>query len=392
MKGKISKAILLVLLMSLATVGVAFAEEDTPAGRIRFVGEIMNVDLAANAFKMHTRSGKDVDLKVNPATQFQSPNGSVQGLSDLQVGMHALVSASGSEEGVFVAKLVITRAALEERRMVRALGEITSVEPSENQFDLTKRDGEIIPFQVGDRTRFRSREGEIKGIEDLEPGMVALVIGFQTEDELVFATVVAAGQKGELPSNPHQVRGEITNIVPGQGTFNIETQSGESLTLHTSERTRFRSRDGSVNDIHDLKKGMTVLVGVVEEQDGTQLALLVLAGDPQDSPVRPKLDVRVAGRIAAKDTQNFTLEKRGGERMTFNVDDATVFKSRDGRVNGLSDIEIGMIAVVGAKESASGQFIAVWVGVGQPLAEPSTDIPDQPGRSAPGSLFVPGEM
>jgi hypothetical protein len=392
MNGKISKAVILVLMLSLATAGVAYAEEDAPAGRNRFLGEITNVDETASTFRILTRAGDDVSFKVNPATLFRSPDGSVGGLSDLKVGMHALVTASGSETGGFVAKLVVTRAAPEERKLIRALGEITSVDLSGNLIDLTKRDGEVITFQVGDRTRFRSRDGEIEGIEDLEPGMIALVRGVRLEEGGVLATIVAVGQKDDIPSNLHRVKGEITKVVPGQGTFTIETPEGESLTIQTSERTRFRSRDGSVEDIHDLKKGMATLVGVVEQQDGTLLALLVVAGSPQEVPERPKIDVRAGGRIVEIGAQTFTLETRNTERKVFTVDGSTVFKSRDGSVNGLDDLEIGMIAIVGGQELGSGQLKAVWVGVGQPPSEPPIDTPDQPGGMIPGMLFTPAEM
>lgn len=392
MNGKISKAVILVLMLSLATVGVAFAEEDAPTGRMRFLGEITNVDEAASTFRMHTRVSDDVTFKVNPATRFRSPDGSVQSLSDLEMGMHALVTASGSEDGIFVAKLVITRRTPEERKLVRVLGEITSVELTGDRFDLTKRDGEIITFQVGDRTRFRSRGGEIEGIEDLVPGMVALVTGVRVEEGGVFATSVAAGQKEDMPSKHRHVKGEIIKVVPGQGTFTIETSDGESQTFQTNDRTRFRSRDGSVSDIHDLKKGMTALVGVIEQQDGTQLAFLVVAGYPQESPERPKIDVRTAGRIVDIGAQSFTLETRSAERKIFTVDGSTVFKSRDGSVNGLGDLEIGMIAIVGAQELGSGQLKAAWVGTGQPASEPPTDTPGRPGRLTPEMQLMPGEM
>ena len=392
MNGKISKAVILVLMLSLATVGVAYAEEDAPGGRTRFLGEITYVDEADSTFRMHTAAGDDVDFKVNPATRFRSPDGSIQTLSDLEVGMHALVFASGSDKGGYVAKLVVTRKAPEDRKLIRALGEITSVDSSGNLFDLTKRDGEVITFQVGDRTRFRSREGDIEGIEDLEPGMIALVVGVRMEEGGIFATTVAAGQKDDLPPNLRQVRGEITQIVPGQGTFTLEKSDGETLTFQTNERTRFRSRDGSVNDIHDLKKGMTALVGMIEQQDGTLLALLVVAGYPQESPERPKIDVRVAGRIVEVGTQSFTLETRSAERKTFNVVGSTVFKSRDGSVTGLDDLEIGMIAVVGAQELGSDQLKAVWVAVGKPPSESSGNALGQPERLVPEMQFVPGEM
>ncbi|MEK7683125.1 MAG: DUF5666 domain-containing protein, partial [Chloroflexota bacterium] len=113
----------------------------------------------------------------------------------------------------------------------------------------------------------------------------ALVVGIR-QDGALQALLVAVGEPKDRPEIL-KFKGEITGIVPGQGTFTLMTREGEELEFQTSERTKFRSRDGSVQDIHDLKKGMLALVGAIEQEDGTLLALVVGVGNPEDRP-RPE--------------------------------------------------------------------------------------------------------
>ncbi|MEE8567620.1 MAG: DUF5666 domain-containing protein [Anaerolineales bacterium] len=160
-------------------------------------------------------------------------------------------------------------------------------------------------------------------------------------------------------------KGDITKVVPGQGSFTLKTQEGEVISFLTNDRTRFVSRDGSVTDIHDLKKGMIALVGAVEKEEGSLMAIFVAAADFPDRPV----DVRVGGQIIYLGERSFTIETRGGDRMTFSVDGSTRYRSRDGSVEGFDDLQVGMIAIVGAKELRNGELKAVWVGVGRSSAE-----------------------
>src|SRR3989304_2728638 len=95
--------------------------------------------------------------------------------------------------------------------------------------------------------------------------------------------------------------GEITGVVPGQGTFTLLTRAGEELEFQTSDRTHYRSPDGSVQEMHDLKKGMKALVAGIKDEDvhngrgggdgrrRPRGESLVQRGDP-DGPVDSKGD------------------------------------------------------------------------------------------------------
>ena len=363
MMGKVSKALVFVLAVSLVMVSSAYAEEDVIGDRIRVGGRIMGIDLQANTFSLHTLGGDDLQFIVTPTTRFRSPGGSIQKLSDLEVGMRALVIGTKSESELVA--LAIVAAKQDDPDRVRVFGEVIGVASTGGSFSLEKRDGEVVTILTDERTHFRSRDGSIQGLDDLETGMIALVIAVEQEDGGLLGLVVAAGHKQDLPNNLRRFKGEITKVVPGQDTFSLETREGEVISFQTNDRTRFVSRDGSVTDIHDLKKGMIALVGAVEKEEGTLMAIFVAAADIPDRPV----DVRVGGQIISLGERSFTIETRGGDRMTFSVDGSTKYKLRDGSVEGFDDLQVGMLAIVGAKELGNDDLKAVWVGVGWPPAE-----------------------
>lgn len=47
---------------------------------------------------------------------------------------------------------------------------------------------------------------------------------------------------------------------------------------------------------------------------------------------------------------------------------ADTLRSRDGSVDGLEDLQEGMLAIVGARELGNGELRAQWVGVGRQRA------------------------
>jgi hypothetical protein len=377
MKAKFGNALMVVVILSLAFVGVAYAEDDRPHNRIRVVGEIMWVDLRASAFGLHARSGEEYRFKVDRSTHFRSPNGSVKEFSDLEAGMRALVIGFRGEEGL-IARLVVATKAEPRPERARVIGEISGITTASASFNIMKQDGDVATIHTTERTNFRSRDGSIQGIEDLEIGMVALVIGLKQEDDSVEALIVAAGHKEDIPDNLRRFKGEITDVDPDQGVFTLQTIEAGSVFFQTGDRTRFISRDGSVTSIDDLKVGMTASVGALEREDGL-FALLVAVGTPADPPER----VWGRGRITDLGERVFTIEMGDGSEMTFFVDSSTRYRSRDGSVDDFEDLEVGMFTVVAAVKLEDGQLKAVFVGV----ARASRDAPsgvenrsDQPDR------------
>lgn len=358
----------LVLTFTLVFSSVAMAEEQGPEERVRYRGQITSINLSSQMFTLTTSVGDEVRVQVSEATQFRGPGGAVNGIEDLEVGMGAIVAGLQHGQGLLEAVWVAAANLGGDRPDVRrAQGEISSIDLGAQTFTLTTREGETITFQTGERTRFKGPQGSVNGLEDLEVGMRAMVGGIEVEGENPLALVVIAARPEDIPNNGFRLQGTIASIVPGQGTFTVLTSSGETVEIVTDENTRFKSRDGSVEDIHDLQRDMRVGVGGLVQDDGSHLAIVVIAVTGE-GPGQRNL-TRFGGHIVSIGGSSFTVEKPDGSQITVSVDENTVFRSRDGSVQGLSDLQTGMIALVGAQSTDSGGYLAVWVGAGMPNAE-----------------------
>ncbi|MGB2897528.1 MAG: DUF5666 domain-containing protein [Anaerolineales bacterium] len=374
------RIILVTAALTLVLTGVAYAEGDAPNNQIRIAGIILNVDFPGQTFAVRTLSGGDVHVQVTGNTKYRSRDGSVQGFEDLVVDMRTVVMGQERGDGTINASEVFAATPEELPELMRLKGEVGSL--GDRSFTLLTEEGRNLNIHVIDRTRFRSRDGEVTALSDLEPGMVALVTAADTEDKGIVALVVAAGTPGgDIRDRVFRTTGEITRVVPGQETFTVQSNEGESITFSTRERTKFRSRDGSITGIHDLKQGMLAMVGAIKMEDGTNQALVVLAGNPEDRPERPNV-VTAAGKIVSLGSNSFTVETRSGDQKTFSVDDSTKYKSRDGSVNSFGDLEIGMAAIVGARDLGNGELLAVVVGAGHIPAQ----RPEHLGNARPEAL------
>lgn len=289
---------------------------------------------------------------------------------------HIMVRSAGILSLVLTLVLPATAAAEEDSASrFRAAGEVTGIDRGASTFTLQPREGDELTIEVTEDTVFHSRDGSISGLEDMQAGMRAFVRGRVTEDGDRIARGVAVGDPAGRPEF-ERYAGTVASVVPGQNTFSVELRDGGETAFETSDRTRFRSRDGSVDGLEDLKKGMLVRVGALA-QDGGLLALVVLAGNPEDRPGQ-QVDIRRVGRIVSLGHNELTIETRSGEPFTFSVDGSTVYKSRDGSLDSFDDLEVGMIAAVGAKEIGNGQLKAVWVAAGQPRTDGDGRRPPPP--------------
>lgn len=289
---------------------------------------------------------------------------------------HIMVRSAGILSLVLTLVLPATAAAEEgSASRFRAAGEVTGIDRGASTFTLQPREGDELTIEVTEDTVFHSRDGSISGLEDIQAGMQAFVRGRVTEDGDHIARGVAVGDPAGRPEL-ERYAGMVASVVPGQDTFSVELRDGGETAFQTGDRTRFRSRDGSVDGLEDLKKGMLVRVGALA-QDGGLLALVVLAGNPEDRPGQ-QVDIRRVGRIVSLGHNELTIETRSGEPFTFSVDGSTVYKSRDGSLDSFDDLEVGMIAAVGAKEIGNGQLKAVWVVAGQPRTDGDGRRPPPP--------------
>lgn len=147
-------------------------------------------------------------------------------------------------------------------RGVRAIGEITAVRPEQKTFRLLARRGEQLAFLTGDGTRFRSRDGSVAGIEDLQVGMHALVVAVQQPDGSLLALAVAAGNPADRPEIDLRAIGVVV-AIDGR-SFTLQKLGGEQLTIAVDQNTKYKGIAG----FEQLQVGMIAAVGAVEIDAG----------------------------------------------------------------------------------------------------------------------------
>ena len=372
MNGKLRIATIGAVAAALFVPGVVLAQEDGP-GRpdhaIRAAGEITEVSPDQGSFSLSTRRGEELEFTTNEETQFRSPNGAVQGIEDLEAGMKAMVLAAEQGDGSLLAKVVGAGHPEDLPDGKRFGGLIESVDLDGQSFMVKSRDGDSLRIQTGDRTRFRG-EG-IEGLADLQPGMHTRGVAIEQDDGGLMALLVGAGTPKDRPGLV-KLGGQIKAVSASESAFSLLTEDGREVRISTNERTKFHSRDGSVQSLEDLEAGMHAGVGAVQTDDGGLMAAFVGIGVPGD---RPGLDVKAGGEVVAKSGSSFTIQKQNGEEITFLVNADTHFKG----ISDYRELEVGMMAGVGAVEMEEG-LLAVFVGAGERGDRPRRAPHDGPGR------------
>lgn len=362
MSKKIMIPILLTLLGSLLTGSTAMAHEDQPPQRPkrgrRSFGQVTSV--GDDRFTIQDRRENEHTLLVNEDTRFRSKDREDRTFEDLQTGQWVAGESSYNSQGELVARLVIT---LPEdfnpsQRLGRGVrGHVSYVDSAADTFKLKTLSGEELTFLVDGKTIYR---GGVQSLGDLEQGMIATVGALEQNDGTLLAVALLA--RFQLVKKA----GTVVAVDPTTSTFELHTRRGEDLTYVVDENTRYRSRNGYVQSLTDLQPEMIAIV-VAKEQPGddSNLAVMVAAGSTEQITI----DLRMRGRIILVNEDYFILEARDGEQNIFRVTEETRFRSRGGIVQGLEDLETGMIVFVGARKlddseaGLIGQYQAqvVWV-------------------------------
>lgn len=239
------------------------------------------------------------------------------------------------------------------------IGQIVRLGASD--FDLQSPNGEVHTIQVTDETAFRARSGEgtidtQASFEDLELEDWVGVLNPPDTGEGLAARLVVILPEDFDPANLKGVRaiGEVTQVNNGQGTFEILSRGGDSLSLSVDENTRY---DGLLAGFDDLEKGMNVAVLARAQEDGTLLAKLVGARDPENLRFE-----KTGGKITAIGASSLTILSREQEEHTFAITGETRFISRDNVVQGLDDLEAGLpVIILTAKDGSPDEAAGVVV-------------------------------
>jgi len=293
---------------------------------------------------------------------------------------------------------------------VKARGEVIDVNLSAGKFKLEKSDGTIMTFFVDENTRFR---GRVESLEDLQVGWKAGVAAHEGngkgEGGKLLAVLVIAGD----PADYIQVRGEITRVDPGAGTYQLQKPDGTEMTFLVNENTRYGGQirmtlaliagdapelvkakgvvtavdagagqfeikkpdgttgryfvnektryQGQLSSLDEMQVGWQAAVAAKVDDDGKLIAVLVIAG------TRPEV-IRARGTVSAVavGAGKFKLTKPDGTVLTIFVDENTHFR---GQAANLSELENGWRAGVVAVEQADGKLLARLVVSGKRRAE-----------------------
>ncbi len=235
----------------------------------------------------------------------------------------------------------------------RAAGEIIAVDTPASTFEMRTRRGEDLTVFVTEDTVFRSIDGEIENLEDVEVGMKAFVAGEPVEGG-ISARIVGAAHPDQL-EGLKRVGGEVVQVNRGRGDFTLENRAGEEVLLTVSDETRFHSPQGDVAGLEDLERGMHA-VAVYREADGLNLALRVGVRAGAHRPGWPRADVRAAGRITSIGDETVTIEARNGRMVTMAITDRTVVRARGG-----GEPQEGDFAIALGQHDAGGEVRALLV-------------------------------
>ncbi|MEN8241981.1 MAG: DUF5666 domain-containing protein [Chloroflexota bacterium] len=219
------------------------------------------------------------------------------------------------------------------------IGQVVTIE---TDHFVIERNGEQQAILINEETRFRSKPGESPpGYDQLATGMWVAVRGTPGETGDLIAVLVILLPEDFSPDSLRGERflGEVTKVNNGQNSFTVITRAEEEITVFTDEKTRFLN---GISELKDLEHGSQVGVVAVEQQDGSLLAKLV-AGAKLNQ--RPSTN-RVSGKVETLTNDALTLLMRGDNSQTFTITTETKFRSLDGSISELAELQSGDIVVV----------------------------------------------
>ncbi len=327
------------------------------------------VALGDSDYTVHTLRGEDVTYLVNPSTEFKFQDGSEASFDDLAldgwVATKATPGGGGSGQAVAQMVIIMPEDFVPPEQGLHLRGEVTDIGIYE--FGLQTEDGQSHSIAVNDATRFG---GDLTGLSDMEVGMQVGVLAVEQPDGSLLALGVGTG---DFQGRGNRYGGKVADVDVAGSAFSIVNREGVTTRFNVNESTEFHSRDGSVDSLDDLQADMPVMVAA-QESDGGLLALAVFVGDPELFTGE-----HAGGTVTGVGTDTFTIVTRGGETLTFLVNNETQFRSHDGLVAGLEDLENGMRVAVTYETQADGTLLAKLVAVGEP------GRPGRPGGPPPGS-------
>lgn len=302
----------------------------------------------ADMITITRRDGEQVSYALDEMTHIRDRQGSSLTLADLErAGWVVVVTPrAGQDEGT--ARLVIVLPDdFDPDTLVHARGVIQGVDEGAGTIRLKTRLGEELTFEYGPDTLFKGQALDPAG---LAAGMWARINSQQLDGGGLSANLVRS-------TDPlRKLIGEFTAIDQASQTLTILTRLGDQqVTVSLDDNTRVRSRDEAIASPQDLEPGMSVLVIAKSDPDSSELRAAVLfASRPEDLP-----DRRVFGELISVGGSSITVQAHDGRQYVFQVSEDTRYRSRDGQLDGMEDLQAGMNVFVSGKELGSAGYTAL---------------------------------
>jgi len=310
-------------------------------------GEITNIE--SKTFTIKLRDGGGYSYLVDGNTRFRIWGVNEPGFSDLEPG--AFVFVASKIEGD---ELVATVVAIMPEDFnpsswfgIRVRGEVIDVDNDSGTINVLDPTGEEIEIHIGSRTRYLAAASSL---EELEVGWFVEIVAGEQGDGSYKATVLASSE------NPLRVRntGLVTAVDLDSSTVSISTHRCDEISFSVDTNTKFYSREKKIEGLSDLDVDMVVVVVARYQTDRSFLATQIATARAEDLTI---CDVKTGDRINEIGAGYFTILSRSGEEVNFKVDSETKFHVRGIDVQSLDDLELGMIALVGADSAEDGDMI-----------------------------------
>ncbi|MEN8173880.1 MAG: DUF5666 domain-containing protein, partial [Chloroflexota bacterium] len=238
-------------------------------------------------------------------------------------------------------------------------GQITAL--GENSFTVqpVKEGSEEITFMVDPDTHYRDLKTGPADFDQLDVGGKAAVRGQVGGDQQIRAQFVLLLPDDFSPGDrfDRRARGQVSEINLNANTFSLLTMNGRTFPFTVGAETRFIGR---ADGLTDLRISQPVIAAGRPDGDGPALATAVIT---RPGP-RPK---PFAGTVTDVDPSagTFLLNTRRGDQLTFAVDENTQFISPEDEIQSLADMQVDMVAVLGALPPEDGVHLVTRIAIGE---------------------------
>jgi len=251
---------------------ILLPDDFDPSNYERIHGLVTKVNLSSQTVFLKAKEKDEVSVGFDENTRYF---GAADRFSEIEEGMIAGIIAEKTSDENYLAKVIRLRFPT-----IRIIGKVTDVEANGNTFKLVTRRGEKeLNVTVDENTRFKSRDGSLQGIEDLNPDTFAVVIAKRSdlkdeENSQLTALAVLAGTGEQLPNFEVKIRGKVVEKAGDKIT--LENPKGEQFIVVVNTDTKFKSRGDAVQNLEQIEIGMQILIGGKKLDSGDVQAELIV--------------------------------------------------------------------------------------------------------------------